>query len=273
MVNPLLGAAASLATSFIPNFKVWNLANLDSNKVLQGQFEAENVLKDISVEWGEFTSLNRQKPILQFLHGNSDVLSFAGRFFKNHALDTAPEERMAVLESWAKIESELRRPPILQFWIGDGHVRMNCVITGITGISYKRPDFFGGLRDVEFGLSLKEFTSFSLEDEEETNTRFARAKEREYYEMLAWSEYGNPLIGDIIRKDHPNQATLVSGDIVRLPSIEGIRGRTVQQTSIALKTGFGRKDTAQRRLRLLALDRRSGTHVSHILQPSTRVVF
>lgn len=269
MVSPLLGAGAALATQFIPNFKVWNLANLDSNQVLQGQFEAQGVQKEVSVEWAEFTSLNRQKPILQFLHGNADNVSFTGRFFKAHALDSAPEERLAVLESWAKIDDAIRRPPILQFWIGDGHLKINCVIAGITGIGYGRPDFFGGLRDVSFGLSLKEFSTFSLDDEEQTDTRYARAKDRDYYEMLAFEEYGSPLLGDVIRKDHPDQETLKTGDTVRLPSIEGIRSKRVVQTSIPLQTGFGRKDTAQRRLRLKFFDSRSGSYVSHILQPST----
>lgn len=269
MVNSLLGAGAALATTFVPNFKVWNIANLDTNQVLQGQFEAQGVTEDINVTWGEFTSLNRQKPILQFLHGNADTVSFTGRFFRNHGLDTKPEERLTVLKSWAKMEPTLRRPPILQFWVGDGHLRINCVITGITGISYGRPDFFGGLRDVSFGLSLKEFSTFSIDDTEQTDTRFARAKDRAYFEMLAYGEYGNPMIGDVIRKDHPETQSLKPGDIVKLPSIEGIRSKEVTQTSIPLATGFGRKDTAQRRLRLAFFDSRSSPYVSHILQPST----
>ncbi len=269
MVSPLLSAGAALATRFIPNFKVWNLVNLDTNEVLQGQFEAQGVTEDISVEWAEFTSLNRQKPIMQFLHGNADNVSFTGRFFSNHALDTDPEQRLNLLKSWTKIESTLRRPPICQFWVGDGHLRINCIIAGITGITYGRPDFFGRLRDVSFGLSLKEFSTFSIDDTEETNTRFARAQDRSYYELLAFEEYGNPMVGDVIRKDHPDQQSLKPGDVVKLPSIEGIRSKQVTQTSIPLKTGFGRKDTAQKRLRLAFFDSRSESFVSHILQPST----
>ena len=142
MVSPLLSAGAAAATTFIPNFKIWNLLNLDSGQTLQGQFEAENVARDISVNWGQFTSLNRQNPILQFLNGAAEKVSFDGRLFRNHALDRSPEAKLDLLTSWTRIDPALRRPPVLQFWVGDGHVMINCVIVAIQ-TSYQRPDFFG----------------------------------------------------------------------------------------------------------------------------------
>jgi len=265
MVSPLLSAGAVAATTFIPNFKIWNLRNLDTGQVLQGQFEAENVAREIATNWGQFTSLNRQNPILQFLNGSAEKVSFDGRFFRSHALDKSPEVKLDMLTSWAKLDlkANLRRPPILQFWIGDGHLMINCVITGIN-TGYQRPDFFGGLRHCTFTVSLLEFTTFSIDDAEEINTRYARARDRDYYELLAFEEYGNPLIGDVIRKAHPQLQSLQSGDVVKLPSIEGVRTTEVTQTSISLKTAFGRKDTAQRRLRLEFFDKRSGSYVSHL---------
>lgn len=266
MVSPLLSAGAAAATTFIPNFKIWNMRNLDTGQVLQGQFEAENVAREIATNWGQFTSLNRQSPILQFLNGSAEKVSFDGRFFRNHALDTTPEIKLETLVSWAKLDlqnTSVRRPPIVQFWVGDGHLMINCVIVGVS-VGYQRPDFFGGLRHCNFTVSLLEFAAFSIDDAEEINTRYARARERDYYELLAYEEYGNPLIGDVIRKDHPALQRLQSGDIVKLPSIEGIRNTEVTQTSIPLKTAFGRKDTAQRRLRLEFFDKRSGSYVSHL---------
>lgn len=283
MVSSLLGAGAALATTFIPNFKIWNIGNLDTKKVLQGQFEPVGLTRDnVGANWGQHTSLNRQNAILQFLNGKQETLAFQGRFFRNNALgldvqgavfggnliDNTPEQKFEVLRSWAKVDSALRRPPILQFWVGDGHVRMNCVMN-LSGVKYGRPDAFGGLRDVTFTVNLLEFTSFSLDDEEETDTRFARAKERDYYELLAFQEYGDPLRGDVIRKLHPQQQNLKQGDTVRLPAIEGIRTEVVEQKSIPLQTGFGRKDTAQRRLRIEFFNKRSTSFVSHVLQPST----
>lgn len=268
MVSPLLGAGAALATTLIPNAKIWSIQNLDTGETLQGQFEPQGTSKEVAANWAQFTSMNRGKPILQFLNGSADQVSFRGRFYANNAFDTSPKNKIAKLESWLRIENSIRRPPILQFWVGDGHLTIDCVLVGLS-IQYSRPDAFGGLRDVSFTMNFLEFNAFSLDDEIQTDTRYARAKDRDYYELLAFAEYGNPLVGDLIRKDHPELQRLNSGNIVRLPSIEGIRGRTVTQTSTALKTAFGKKDTAQKRIRLAFFDLRSESYVSHELQPST----
>lgn len=265
MVSPLLGAGAALASRFIPNAKIWNIQNLDTGEVLQGQFEAEGVSEEVRSNWGKFTSINRQNPIHQFLNGDADQYAFQGRLFRNNALDTSPEEKHRKLKSWAKIDNKLRRPPICRFWVGDGHISINCIIVGISS-QFGRPDVFGGLRDVSFGVALEEFTPYSIDDEVETDTRYAYAKDRDYYEMLAYREYGDPMIGDVIRKDHPELQRLHAGEIVRLPSIEGVRNTEVTQTSVPLKTAFGKKDTAQKRLRLEFFDLRSRSYTSHLLQ-------
>jgi len=268
VVSPLFGVGASLASTLIPNMKVWRLYNLDSNEIIEGQFEPEGLSEEISSSWAQFTSLNRQNTILQFVHGNADQVAFNGRFFRNNALDSNPKDKLEALKSWARIDKSVRRPPILQFSVGDGHVSVNCIITGLS-VRYERPDFFGGLRDVLFSVSLLQFTTFSLDDEEQTDTRYARAIERDYYEMLAYKEYNNPILGDIIRKNHPDKQRLQPGDIVKLPSIEGIRDKEVTQTSTTLKTAFGKRDTAQKRLRLSFFDKRSDSYISHLLQAQT----
>lgn len=265
MVSPLLGAGAALASQFIPNMKVWSLRNLDSDEVVQGQFEAQNVSEQITTTWAQHTSLNRENAISQFVHGNSDQVSFSSRFFKNNAFDTTPEEKLKKLKSWAKIDPSVRRPPILQFWVGDGHLTVDCYISGIA-IDYGRPEMFGGLRDVTFNMSLNQFSSFSIDDEGVTDTIYVRAKERDYYELIAFYQYGNPLIGDIVRKDHPTLQRLDPGEIVKFPSIEGIRSKEVTQTSTALKTAFGKRDTPQKRLRIAFFESRSGSYVSHLLK-------
>lgn len=269
MVSPLIGQGVAAATLLLPNFKAWFLHNLDTQEILEAQFEPEELTEEVGANWAQHTALNRGNAILQFLNGSNDTGSFKGTFYKQHAFDDTPLKKLQKLKSWARPNSSVRRPPVLLFHVGDGHVEMNAVITGITGIRYGRPDAFGGLREVEFNVQLLRFEPFSLDDTGETDTRYARAKDRDYYELLAQQEYGDPLIGDVIRKQHPDQAQLEDGDVVRLPSIEGVRGTRVEQTSIQLRTAFGRKDTPQRRLRLEFFDLRNVSQVSHILQPST----
>jgi hypothetical protein len=251
--------------AYIPNFRVWKLLNLDSGQMLQGQFEAEDVSRSTAANWGQFTSLNRDKPILQFLNGQAEKFSFQGRFFLQHALDESPEMKLDMLLSWARIQPELRRPPILTFSVGDGHICVDCVIQNIAQ-NYGRPGMLGELRDVSFTVSLLEFTPYSIQDGEQTDTRYARARERDYFELLAHEEYGDPMIGDAIRKAHPELQSLQAGDIVRLPSIEGVRSVAITQKSVALKTAFGRKNTPQRKLRLQFFEKRATSYVSHIVR-------
>jgi len=114
-----------------------------------------------------------------------------------------------------------------------------------------------------------QFVPFSIEDEREGETRFAVTRERDSYEMLALQEYGNPLLGDFVRKEHPTQQALQPGDIVRLPSIETARKQRITQKSLQLQGAYSRKDTLQRQLRLEFFELRSKKKTSHALQPST----
>lgn len=266
MASPLIGQGVALATKLIPNFRTWFLENLDGGQTLQGQFSPTPTTENVSANWAQHTALNRGNAILQFVNGNNDTLSFQGRFFREVVADSNPKEKLDLLKSWARIDASVRRPPVVHFYVGDGHVQMNAVITGISNIVYGRPTALGSLRDVTFQVDLLRFEPFSLDDEGVTDTRYARAKDRDYHEMLAYQEYGNPLLGDYIRKLHPKQQTLTDGDIVKLPSIEGVRTQRVTQTSIPLKTGFGRRDTPQRSLRLYFFELRSASKVSHVFQ-------
>ena len=260
---PSVGEGIALAQQIVPSQRTWWLENLDTGERMRGQFEPTNVSKTVTAKWAQSTALNRENAILQFLQGANDTVQFSGMFFKQSIAHPSPEKMMDKLISWARIEPTVRRPPVVRYWMGDGHLSIDAVITGITNIVYGRPDRLGMLRQVSFTVELLKFQPFSLDDTGATDTRYARAKQGEYYELLAFQEYGNPMIGDVIRKDHPKQPLLTEGDIVKLPSIEGVRSKTIKQTSVPLKTAFGRRDTAQRRLRLFFFELRSKPKVSH----------
>jgi len=263
------GTGLAILSSLISNDTVWSLRNLDSGDTLKGQFEPEDLSENLSTNYAQHKGFNREHSVIQFVNGNNDTVSFRSQFYKLHSLDESPKKKLDKLKSWIKMDKKLRRPPILQISVGDGYFEQTCVITGISDISYGRADRFGGLRSVSFGLTLLQFTPYSLSDEEETDTRYHRVKDGEYYELLAYREYNNPMLGDVIRKNHPKLQLLASGNTVALPAINGIKSKKIEQTSTTLKTAFGRKDTAQRRLRILFLERNGGSYVSHVLQPST----
>lgn len=244
---------------------VWNLRNLDEGQDLSGQFPAEDPILNLSTTYGQHTSLNRQNPIVQFLHGDSDTFSFVARFYALHGADRTPTKNIGTLQSWRLRDATLARPPRVAFTFGNIIPFPEAVITSLSNISYSEPKPDGDIREVSARVDLLRYTKFSLDNTPEPETRYARAKQGDYYELLAWQEYRAPLLGDALRKEHPDQALLEEADIVRLPSYGAIRGTTITTTSIPLLRSYTIKDTAQRRLRQDEFERHDRTYTSGII--------
>lgn len=247
----------------------WFLMNHDSGEELQGQFVAESVTENIGATYAERFALNSQHAIAQFVHGNTDTISFRGRFFLTSELfgkSDDPYEKLSLLKSWVRRDDKLKRPPLLMFWIGDAHVGFHyCVIEQISGIEYQAPTSMGSLRDVAFGVELRRWEPWSLEVEEAPETRYHRARKADYYEMLTLREYGDPMMGDIIRKRHPTKPFIQIGNTIKLPSSDAIAKELVEPKSLALYQAFGRKDTAAKRRRQEVFDARNTTKTSFVV--------
>jgi len=127
MVSPALGTVIGVASTLTPQFRTFFLKNLDTGEELQGQWEAQEVSEQITSNWAEFTALNRQNPIVQFLNGGNDRLSFNARFYQdsilgdpilgtgNLQLGSGPLEKLKKLKEFARIDPKVRRPPIFGF--------------------------------------------------------------------------------------------------------------------------------------------------------------
>jgi hypothetical protein len=263
-----VGTLLNLIGDGVSDIKTWVLMNVDDPKepAIKGQFEPQNTTREKRNVWAEHNTLNRSHPILQFVNKESETLSFGAVMYAvDSTYDIAAD--LAALEEWADPVAKLNnRPPILSFSVGDGSIFMEqCVIESISGITYGALTKLGKLREVRCTVNLRQYHPFSIEETAIYETRYHRTKGGEYYEMLAQREYGNPQLGVVIQQQHPSQAILEAGDVVRLPSIEAVRSDPVELKSIALKTAFGKKDTPQRALRLRVLERYSGSRTSHVL--------
>lgn len=250
-------------TRKLTELESWFLANDEIGEEFRGQFPPREVGHNISATYGEAFTLNRQNAILQFLHGDSEVINFTARLFAE-TMDVDLLKPYKMLTSWARKDPDLLRPPVLLFWIGNATVAMTCVIESLGGIVYHdfRPD--GSPRDITFEIALRQYVEYALEAEE-SDTRYHRAKQHDYYEWLTQREYGDPMLGVPIRQDHPTKPLLSIGDIVTLPSRSRMRKRTAKTQSIPLRTAYGKKDTPQRNLRVEVFDRLNRSYVSHIL--------
>jgi len=247
------------------NFRSWYLYNMDTSELFQSQFEAENLTRDIVSRYAEHTALNRANPIIQFLNKQAETCSFGATLFRRDVAFNTVEEDFALLQSWVEPDPTVNRPPILVFSVGDGHYNLDCILESLTGVTYDRPTFFGGVRKITFTVNLRQYQEFSLDSGGIFETRYHISKDRDYYELIAQREYGDPLKGDVIRKRNPAKPNMQIGDRIPFPAIEAIRRDRVEPKSIALSTAYGKRLTAQKANRLDMFDRRNRPHVSHIV--------
>lgn len=241
----------------------WTLENLDTGETVEGQFGPINaVIAPGNPTYVEHTSLNRDKPIQQYVHGNADNLTFGARWFAVFEKDNTPEKRIEVLRSWKNRDPNLARPPLVAWWVGDGKLALGpAIIAGLGDISYfDPPKHSGGIRGVDVPVTLRAYAKWEPEYRPVGETRYHHVKQGEYYELIAWNEYRNARLGDVIRKRHPNQLFLTTTMIVKLPSAEAIRTETVRPTSIPLEGILLLKDSPQKQLRQLVFDRNNRSY-------------
>lgn len=248
-----------------PNYK-WSLTNLETEEIFVSQFPPVGMTGDVSNVYSEAGALNMQNPIMQWVRGNTDTLAVPSQLYSEHSDDDIMV-KLNTLIGWTRKDEALARPPILMFRMGDGTVRMSeCVIESITGITYVSfREHDGKPRDLTFTVNLRKWFEFKFDVEEEGETRYHRAKSHDYYEWLTYREYGDPILGDIIRKDHPTKPYLSVGDVVKLPNQSKLRKSVITPRSVSFKTAYGRKETPQRTLRLDIFDRRNVRYVSYVV--------
>lgn len=212
------------------SFDVWHILNLDTGEEVKGRFPAEDVTETIGAEWAAHWALNRQNAILQFLHGAEDTISFTATLFAETVLMNLNRD-LERLKKMARRDKITGRPPVLQFWIGDGHLSAVCVCDSIT-IKRERPQFMGGLHQAQLTFNLRTYKPYVPGLVSNFDTRYHVARAGDSYEMLCQKEYGAPLLGVIIRQRHPSMPVVPTpGQIVKLPSIQGLRTAEVAMAS------------------------------------------
>jgi hypothetical protein len=258
-----------LTTSITDRGRLWYLYNYDTYELFTSQFHAEELRHEgVAGTYAERWALGRSHPVQQFLRGERQSVTFRSRFYAATAIESA-EAAIETLKSWTQPDAITSRPPVLEFYVGSGsvtHLENPVVLESVSDLRYHRPTVFGNVRHVEFTLTLREYKEFKIQEAAQRNTRYHRVKQGEYYELIAYREYRNPLLGDPVRKRHPSQPTLQPGDVVELPTVTKMARERTQLTSIPLATAFGRKDTPQRALLEEWLELRDETYVSHVLQ-------
>ena len=225
------------------NFRTWWIRNTDTGDMIQGQFEPEDLQHNVGSRYSTHYAQGRAHPITQFLGGELETVSFTATVYAEHIIQNGVEVPETLIE-WAQKDRVLDRPPILEFWVGDGFIAMPCLLEPVQ-LTYFHPREFGRSRGAKIRISLRRFDDYKLDEKQNFDTRYHRVSSFDYYEMLAFREYKNPIWGVLLAQDHPKLRTLQLGDTVRLPSAPGLRLRRVEPKSTVF-SGLDRRGATPR---------------------------
>lgn len=240
--------------------KLWILTDLDRGEAFVGQFVPQGLTKGLSASVPESPVVGKQNPIVQWVNGLSETVTFRARLWEHDAEQQTLEERVYRLEQLVKRQDvqPAGRPPICSFqWGHDPSLQLDaCLVRSIGGITYDevRPD--GTLRGVTFIISLVRYEEVTLEVTDpsvpERFTRIRRAKRGDTYESIARDEYGDASLGPVLRRLNPRRPGMDVSDLdpldpVHVFPLDWMLRRKREPETIVLKSG--RRNEAAEKVR------------------------
>jgi len=221
--NEGIGQSDRLATYEMPEFsatspmrdiKQWYMivqedtGLLSRNDRITGQFTPQQVTQNIGAKIPDAAGFSRTSPIIQWVGGQLRTLTLNVRLFSEHKEDNTAAEKLQQLEMLVdEFHRNTNRPPIVAFFWGvaipDG---MPCLVESLGGVTYDEIRHDGTLRGVTLQMTLKRYTPYIFEQAplpqlEQTPAHIA--KHGETYEMIAYREYGDPMVGVLLRQKNP----------------------------------------------------------------------
>lgn len=249
--------------------KGWSLVGQDSGFDIEfkGEFISENMVEGVGSVLGENTTINKDKPNQQWLHGEQDTFTFQTRLWASNSF-TNIKAQVELLKSFVKRNKQLKRAPIFLFTAGT-EIGFTCFVRGAR-FQYDELRSDGSLRGAVVNIALLKLEETITEDAAtslasqikfaagvvaggigiakqvgrlknipggslHTIDRTVTVKEGDTYESIAQAEYGDALLGDILRRVQPEKATLTPGDKVELVEPTEITQIPITPQSVALK--------------------------------------
>jgi hypothetical protein len=217
-------AGAGLISLFFKDLR-WKLDSVDDSFSLTGQFTSTDLVENISANYAEFRSLGRAQPILMFEDNANDTMTFGVRFWAQHnglfgfgILSDKIDDKVSQLRSLPRPVASLGRPRIFDFSLGES-ISMRCVVAGVGGISYDRArPMTGDLRGVTTSITLKRFEEYDVS----VAGRAAESLVQPFladdsYEIMAQKFYGEPVLGEALRRRNPELPLPRAGTFIHLP--------------------------------------------------------
>lgn len=257
---------------------IWRLKLKDDKSSLKanefkGQFVAENYTENIGSRLSNQKGLNQQNADIKYISGDDETVNFTTRLWATNSIKNI-KSSVDQLKAFTKRDPVLKRSPIFIFTSGT-ELQFTCFVKSIGGVSYDIPRSDGSIRGATFNVTLEKIddlqpksAGLSLASLVKSGLGLISAaqgitsglglinipfgslhrkgrkiitKQGQTFEHIAQLEYGDALVGDILRRIHfqnpLNQIkpALETGDIVDLVHEDEIHSIPITPTSVALK--------------------------------------
>ena len=240
-----------------PLDKLWVLTDLDRNEDIVGQFIPQSMSKTVSGQIATASSVNSQYPILQWVAGELETITFSVKLWNTDSIDFSVDERLERLEDLVKRNFDLKRPPVCAFAWGDvPSLSVDCLVKTLGGITYDEVRDDGTLRGVSLSIQLNRFDEIEFEITDssvpETFTRIRRAKKGDTYESIALDEYSDPILGVLLRQLNPRIPGMLLSDLnpkdpVHIYPEDYLVTLSIEPEFHAFKSGAGNEAAEERR--------------------------
>lgn len=217
----------------------WRFRNLDTNEVLLPPFPLGDDGVTVTVG-GQVVIQSRfgfQDPIIQWTGGKVRSFTFTAILYSRDA-DEDVRSQLKKFELIALKDETLGRPPIMLFTYG--RVINEIVLVEDVDPQIKTLTSEGEPREIELSIRCHRYKPFRQQQIDPTKPtkesyHLRASSALKTYEAIALRYYGNPLLGDRLRKRHPDRPmTPEVGYLVKVPARELIGSETVQPSFHAL---------------------------------------
>ncbi len=249
-----------MGLSDMVKFNPWTVVAVDSgvSLELEGEFQPEDGVEvNGAPVLGQTSTVGSAEPATQWVSGGARTVRIRSSFFSRHTLEDI-RDRYDALEALDRHDPTLGRAPRVSFTWGtieiEGFATVRKRITAFWPVT----DF---PRQIVFDLTITRAVPLDLGDSGSGSgeTQHVTLAEGETFEILALRHFGDPLRGELIRRENPGLAHgEEAGDRAKILERTHPRMRgTVRPTSPPfLSVGRGGPDEL---LAALAVDRGSGT--------------
>ena len=216
----------------------WSIRNLDTGALITPQLpiDGDGVRVSGGATVAEAARFGFEDPVIHWTGGKGRTLTFATMLYARTSAEAVDVEAMLdTLQRLCAKDPKLGRPPICLFTFGST-VSETVLVLDVDPVIRSVEPVLGQPREVELSITMKRYTPFSqtaINPSRPAKLSFylVASQLEQSYEAIAKRFYGNPLLGDRLRKMHPAYPLRPAlGSIVHVPP-RGVIARQVVEPS------------------------------------------